>query len=234
LPLRVVVDPGPGSAASARNHGVAATRCRDVLFVDADDTVSNGYVAAMRRALQGNELVCARMDRARLNPRWLVERTATHPQERGQLIVHEFRHLPFAGAGTLGIRRSRFLALGGFSTELRCYEEADLCWRAQAAGVGSPVMVPEAVLHYRLRSSTEQVWRRAKSYGEAQAVLYALHGRYGMPARARHRALAGWLRTLGEAAVLWPDPGRRQRAVWELAVRAGRLSGSLQHGVRYP
>ena len=82
--------------------------------------------------------------------------------------------LPFAGAGTLGIRRSLFQDIGGFDPMLRCYEAADLCWRIQLAGNGPPVFVSEARLHHRLER------------GGSDSGGRPLH-----PGRPRHSCMSG-------------------------------------------
>jgi glycosyltransferase involved in cell wall biosynthesis len=157
LEFRVVL--GHGSTAGAqRNHGVAVSRGALLLFVDADDTVGEGYVRAMADALESHELVCSCVDLTVLNP-WVS--AETHPQQKGP-ITEEMAFLPFAGAGTLGIRRPLFEGIGGFDPSLRCYEEADFCWRIQLAAHEPPAWVPDAKLHYRMERHPAKRWERGR------------------------------------------------------------------------
>lgn len=110
----------------------------------------------MANALESHDLVCSGVDLSLLNP---GVRARTHSQERG--LITSMAFLPFAGAGTLGIRRRLFQDVGGFDPVLRCYEEADLCWRIQLAGDGPPVFVSEARLHYRLKRGRIKQWWKA-------------------------------------------------------------------------
>jgi glycosyltransferase involved in cell wall biosynthesis len=117
------------TAGANRNLGVAESRGRLLLFVDADDTANDRYVDAMATALESHELVCSAVDLELLNP-W--DPSGTHPQQTG--LIQSMDFLPFAGAGTLGVRRSLFEERGEFDLLLRCYEDADLCWRIQLSG----------------------------------------------------------------------------------------------------
>jgi len=117
--------------------------------------------------------------------------TGTHPQQTG-LITGEMAFLPFAGAGTLGIRRPLFEAIGEFDPTLACYEEADLCWRLQSAGHGPPWFVEDATLHYRLERSPGRRWRKAIQFGQTQALLYSRYRRAGMPRGTAREAVAAW------------------------------------------
>jgi GT2 family glycosyltransferase len=199
-----------------------------VLFVDADDTVARGYVDAMAAALESHELVCASVDMETLNP-W--NPGGTHPQATG-LVTAEMGFLPFAGAGTLGIHRSLFEAVGGFDPLLPCYEEADLCWRLQLAGHAPPAFVPQARLHYRLAEDRTRRWRKAMTFGRTQVLLYSRFRRAGMPRESVGRAAAAWVDLARSAA--GRAGGRSGSGVgWHAAVRVGRLVGSIRHGVAY-
>ncbi len=71
--LRRVDASGRVGASHARNVGVRAARGDHLLFVDADDVVSAGYLQAMHQALLGAPLTAGRLDVGALNvvrPRW--------------------------------------------------------------------------------------------------------------------------------------------------------------------
>lgn len=225
LDLVVVVARGPATAGASRNTGVAAARGELLLFVDADDTVGDSYVRAIADALASHALVCGRIDLEALNPDVSVR---THPQSSGP-ITAEMGFLPFAGAGTLGVRRSVLEAIGGFDPSLPCYEEADLCWRLQLAGHEPPAFVPDAVLHYRVDPVPANRWRKALAFGRAQALLYRRYRSAGMPRESVRAAVRAWLRLMRG----WLSVPRQGGIGWQTGVRIGRLEGSIRHWVPY-
>jgi glycosyltransferase involved in cell wall biosynthesis len=178
LPRLVVIDassePGCGPA---RNRGVEHSVGSKILFVDADDEISADYVAAMAVALDTAELVCARIGFERLNSSWVRSVWEQQWQQDGPL--NDFGFLPYAGSGTLGIRRSLFEEIGGFELA-GPFEEADLCWRIQLADHSAPVLVPGAVLQYRLPGTLRDWYRRGLNYARGQRVLHQLYGDRGM------------------------------------------------------
>ncbi len=229
LELRVVRAKEGAPAPANRNAGVAASRGPFLLFVDADDTVNGTYVRAMARALASHELVCSSVDMELLNP-W--NPGGTHPQRAG-LITAEMSFLPFAGAGTLGIRRSLFEEIGGWDPSLRFYPEADLCWRIQRAGHEPPALVPDATLHYRLDPTRRGGWRRTVGLGRTQPLLYRRYRRAGMPREPFLDVVRAW------SSLVW---GLLRRAIgrptpkglgFQAAIRIGRLQGSLRYRVPY-
>jgi GT2 family glycosyltransferase len=225
LSLRIIPSQRGRTAGAQRNIGVAASHAALLLFVDADDVVSSGYVRTMAEGLASNGIVCSRVDMSTLNP-WL--RSVT--DRTGPITAMGF--LPFAGAGTLGIRRSLFEEVRGFDTSLARYEEADLCWRIQLAGGEAPAFVPDAVLHYRRPRGALKRLHTAFSYGHAQASLYARFRHRGMPRASLRRAMVVWItfpwRLLRGSVNRSATPVVRQAAM-----RLGRVWGSLRHGVRY-
>ena len=226
LQLRIVTgDPG-ASAGGQRNRGAALSRGRELLFIDADDVVAEGYISAMAAALESQEFVCSRQDVQKLNP-W---------NPRGAIFGRELNRsmgfLPFSGAGTLGIRRSLFERVGGFDPLLKCYEEADLCWRLQLSGHNPPIFVASAVLHYRLQPDRTKRWRKAVVYGRTEALLYRRYRNMGMPREKMIAVVVAWFRLMSR----WvsrltgrPEPG----LAYETSLRIGRLQGSLRYRVAY-
>lgn len=228
LRLSVVKAGAKATAGANRNTGVAVSRGTTLLFVDADDTVQDGYIRAMARALQAHDLACSRIDLKPLNP---TVPAPSHPQNTG-LITAEMKFLPFAGAGTLGIRRSLFEAIGGLDPSLPCYEEADLCWRLQLAGNEPPVFVADAVLNHRLEPVLMKRWRKAVTFGRAEALLYRRYRNAGMPRESIATAVTTWFRLLRRLLRLLTGSHERGLA-WEMGLRTGRLRGSFRYRVPY-
>lgn len=166
LDLRVVdatARPGPGYA---RNRGVRSARGPAVVFLDDDDEAGPGYVDAMAHALRSHKVVSARLDMRTLNARWIYEQKWASPLEEPTPD-----RPPSTIAAAMGVDRASFDEVGGFDEQLRTgyYEDIDLCWRLGRLG-HEIVYVPDAVLHYRLRSRGHALARKARylTLGAAQ------------------------------------------------------------------
>ncbi len=168
LPLLRRVDASRARGVSvARNEGTRAARGDRILVCDADDIVCPGWVRALHDALGEHGLVGGPVETRRLSgpsATWvpLPERTVDLPRTWG-------RSYPFGG--NLGYRREVFDAVGGFDEEYPAgAEEIDFAWRAHDAG-HPPVYVPEALLHYRLRTDLRGVLRQQLSSGRGTTML---------------------------------------------------------------
>jgi glycosyltransferase involved in cell wall biosynthesis len=232
--VRVVDASGPCSPGHARNAGAQAARGELLVFVDSDDAVEHGFVAAMGNALAQNEAVIARLRFDKLNPAW-ARATRDYHQTTEPLSWWLASYLPFAYGGTIGIRRRLHEAIGGFDTELvPAGEDVDYCWRLGQAGV-TLAFVPEAVVQYRLRTRLPDLYRQARGYGESWAYLYRKHRPRGLPSvdhRVR-RSLVAWARSFRHAVLAF----RRERAArlaWDVGWRVGTLRGWIKHGVLLP
>lgn len=201
-------------AAAARNVGVGASSYDYLLFVDADDVVEADYVEHMVRGLNDHSLVLARIDSSRLNPSWASDAWVARSQLTA--VPAQLAAVPIFGAGVIGIRRSTFVALGGFDAALKvAAEDNDLEWRAKAAGI-SPAFIHEAVLHYRLRATVsgtlKQQYRRGRGTVEVRR-------RHGKSCAVSWRAVLGGVRR----AVWGPTSGARLGGLTALARQLGKL-----------
>jgi GT2 family glycosyltransferase len=206
--LTVITATERQGSAYARNAGARAASGDLLLFVDHDDVPGDGYVRAMVRALSEHRLVCGRLEGDRLNPEWS---TRLRPLPQDSEPIAEFGFLPWGSGGTLGVRRDLFEELGGFQ-ELPYVDDIDFCWRAQLRGA-QLAFVPDAVLHYRHRSTVWAMFKQARFWGAAEYRLQRRYRAYGAPdthspwewetwrplvrhiPRLRHRAGRAWLAT---------------------------------------
>jgi GT2 family glycosyltransferase len=229
LPSLQVVD---ASDRRGRQHACnrgAASAPNAVVFVDADDEVAPGFVAAVGDALERHPIVAVRIDHETLNHDWALD-GRSDAQVRG--LQDGFGFLPFGSGGTLGARREVFDALDGFAGDMDYAEDVDFCWRAQLAGY-EVAFVPDAVLRYRYRPSLRAMYEQHRNFGRASALLYRTYRDRGMPRRSNAAALSEWgavvkapfrMRTRAEAA-RWSR--RAGRCV-------GRAEGSMRQRVWFP
>lgn len=223
LPVKVKVGPEQGMAA-ARLAGVTEARGEALLFLDHDDEIEPGYVAAMGSALDDHQLVAARLDCHTLNPGWVGD---YRPHQQTEAVSNDFR--PFANTGSLGIRRTTFDGLGGFDSSLHGPEDRDLCYRAAFGGI-ELTLVPGAVLRYRYRSDLRSVYRQSVRGGRGTVELYRRYRDRGMPRRLLRAEARRWL----DLAVDLPRHRARvdrARQVHHLGMLVGHLEGCVRSRV---
>ena len=226
--LRVVDASARPGKSYALNEGARAARGRSIVFLDADDVVEPGYLAAMATALKDNAFVAARLDLESLNPPWvLASRPPTETDESGSFLAY----LPSAPGCSLGIWRSVLEEVGGFDDTLMVSDDIDLCWRVQQAG-HTLVSVPDAVVAYRYRDTLRGIFSQARSYGAAVPPLYRRHRARGMPRRSWRMVI----RFHGGALVrLARARSRSDLAACAVLIgfRLGLVKGSIENRVLY-
>lgn len=165
-PLRLIDASARRGPAAARNVGVRYTTAPLIAFCDADDVVGQGWLTAMRAALQQDAFVAGGLEGHRLN---------ANNRASSSWTLDVFRHdilpqLSATSTNNMGIKRVVFEEVGGFEEALRTGEDIDLCWRIQLAG-HQLVHHPEIVLHVRKRDGLRAVFRQAYSYGTGDKQL---------------------------------------------------------------
>ncbi len=226
--LRLVDASDRRGAAHARNVGARAACGEKLAFVDADDMVGEGWVAAMSAALDRHDFVCCRFEAERLNPPWVLKIHRCPQQEGPQQYSHP-PYLSHAGGGGLGVRRVVHEAVGGFDEDLQALEDTDYCWRIQRRGIAL-AFAPDAVVHIRYPQDLRAIYEQARSYAIHNVLLYKRYRALGMPRlswRPGLQALARLPRQWLQAR----DRSARARFVWQLGWHLGRLEGSLRHRV---
>ena len=233
LPSLRVVDAGdrPGQA-HARNAGAAAAKGDALLFVDADDEVAPGWLAAMAAALAEHPFVACRYDNETLNPEWVRE-THLNPQRDGVTVYDYPPYLPHAGGGGLGIRRSLHESVGGFDETLPALEDTDYCWRVQRAGHGL-AFAPDAVVRIRHRLDLRSLFRQGWRFGRWNVAMYKRYRPLGMPRLGVTPGLLRWAKLLLVTPLMLLTRRGRARWTWLMGWRLGRLHGCLAERVLAP
>jgi glycosyltransferase involved in cell wall biosynthesis len=213
------------STGYGRNMGVKASRGEHLVFVDADDAVSPGYVTAMSAALERHPFVTSSLDIASLNPVEWVRDAHGPPWQGSDGPLVFFGFLPGAGPN-VGFQRALFEALGG-APEDRVADDVTLSWDAQLLGGARIHLVREAVYQYRHRDSLGGLFRQAVNWGRSNPLLYKRFRELGMTRRPVRAALADWRRVARQLA------GARDRtALAQGVVRAGLMLGQLRGSIR--
>ena len=179
--LKVVDAAAVRGASHARNMGAKAATTNYLAFCDADDIVGEGWLEALEQAFASHSFLACRLDYEKLN-----NDTANTSQTTG---LQNFRtpFYPFAAGCGLAIRKDIHESVGGFDETIIHLEDADYCIRVQMAD-HPLVFVPEAVVHYRYGTGTEQsffearreTYRKAHNWGYGLATLYLRYRDQGM------------------------------------------------------
>jgi GT2 family glycosyltransferase len=228
IAVRVVDAPDRANASYARNVGVAAAAGHKLLFLDADDEVEPGYVAAMGGALDVHEFVTSRVDVEALNASWVRGCHGTPWQRSG--VERYFDFLPAAGPN-VGICRALYEKVGGYPEEFPFSQDIAFSWRAQLAGA-SLHFVEAAVYRYRFRTTLRALFQQSRNWGASNALLFRTFRASGMPARALRQAARDWEAALAACARA-RDRAEAARSIVQLGMCIGRFEGSLRHGVLY-
>jgi glycosyltransferase involved in cell wall biosynthesis len=179
--LRVVDASDRRGSAHARNVGAQFARGKSLVFVDADDEVGAGYVAAMGAALAEHDFVASRFEIDKLNP-GLIGAKLRNPQDTGLQKIAYPPYLSHAGGSGLGIKRAIHHKVGGFDESLPRLQDTDYCFRVQSLGVRLH-FAARAVVHVRYSSEPAALFRQARLWAEYNELMYR---RYGRGARMAH------------------------------------------------
>jgi glycosyltransferase involved in cell wall biosynthesis len=226
LNLRIVDARERAGAAWATNQGALDASGQKLIFVDADDEVAPGYLAAMASALDLHEFIISAFDHETLNPEWV--RSAYGPFARdpeNPLSVH-FGVLPSAG-GSVGITRAAFEAAGGFPNDFPRMYDIAMSWEVQFAGTALHY-VPDAVYRVRYRSNLLDLYRQGLAGSSCAPLLYKRYRAAGM----RRRTVGDVLRSWSRLVVSLPK-ARTKADFAPLAVQLGRELGRLKGSLRY-
>src|SRR5947207_4908705 len=171
--LRLIEARDRESQSYARNVGIAAAQCEQILLCDADDHVDGGWAAHLLAALTSADSVVGLVvgwDGGSLRPR-------TSGQE---CFEPRFDFLPAFGSNNAAFTKRALTAVGGFDEVIEVGEDIDLSWRMQLAGY-TLACAPRARVFGRERSTAASTFRQTYGYGKGQVALYAKHRSAGMP-----------------------------------------------------
>lgn len=223
VPVRVIDAGQMAGAGHARNQGVSAAAYPKIAFCDADDVVGDSWIVAVAAGLDSATAVGGSLDFDRLNPAWSVG-------SRGRLLASEELPVfdgvfPVLSSCNLGIRRSTFEQLGGFDVGFLRGQDAELSLRLHKAG-HTTLFLPDAVVHYRMRSTLRDIYAQARGWGQVQVALRSIlaDGVHSRPAVRRPRATARSWMWLGARVPLLLSRSGRARWAYVAGTRVGALT----------
>lgn len=229
--LRVIMANSGRGAAFARNLAARQAQGVNLAFVDADDVIAHGWVAAIGEALRTHPFVASRFDITKLNAPWIV---ASRPNSQGEDVqrISYPPYLPHAGGCGLGVRRAIHESVNGFDASMPYLEDTDYCFRIQIQHQIELRLAPEAVVHIRYRSDLRAMFQQARIWAMYNVFL----GRKYRPSLyTRKHHLRGWLNYSRRwRKVLLRLFRIRQQADLAIWLRqAGWLIGLLQGSLKY-
>ncbi|WP_448332502.1 glycosyltransferase [Streptomyces sp. DSM 41534] len=228
--LRVIREAGSGGVNRARNVGCRHSRGRQLLFCDADDLVTPGWMSALVRALETAPAAGGALERRSLNS---AAALAARPPAAVPGLADSFGFLPYPWGANCAVRREVWERLDGFDPAYTYgSDDVEFFWRAQLSGAAL-VFASAAVVNYQLRDRPSDMARQYFRYGRSHPMLYRRFAAAGMPRSSTAGACREWGRLLFHAGDLLRSGTARARWLVRAALRTGRIAGSLRHRVRY-
>jgi GT2 family glycosyltransferase len=224
LRLRVVVAEDRPGAAFARNCGVRCTDADFILHCDADDVLSDAWVATMVRALGQSDVVGGQLRVPEPRDRWWFLNAGLYEQAG----LPQSRGVRFTPSCSLGYRRIVFEELGGFDERLGLFGSEDVAFCHLAQRLGFTIGYAEgASIDYFPRPDRASALKQRFSYGRTETWYRALYTPYELrsPSREIAYSLASVLRSGAQSLSRANDRRQHQVAAW---TRAGRLRGQIE------
>jgi len=214
----------------ARNVGVRSARGDLIVFCDADDEVSEGWLRAIVKASLDSDAVGGATDLTRLNDPVVSSWNSLTMAEDARLAG---RFLPAVGGGNFSIWSDVLTALDGFNENYGYGpEDVDLCWRLQLVGYRLGFS-PQALIHIRSRGDLRSLARQFYGLGRGSPRLYRDFRSEGMPRSSIRSVLKGWAWLLIHLPDLLRDHSRRGNWVRAAATRAGKVVGTIENRTFY-
>jgi glycosyltransferase involved in cell wall biosynthesis len=222
--LTVLSEPKRGKP-YALNRGIDRARGDALVFLDQDDEVCPGYLEAMVRGLQQDDLVGASVDFDSMNPPW-----ARYQGGQTDGLARRRGCLNWSSGAALAARASVAREIR-FRTDNGVSDDIDFCWRAQHRGY-SLGFVPAARVRYRQRTRPIAAFRQGYGYGLSEVLTYLNYRAYGHP-RPDLKIVLWTIKSLLALALRSYSRAHRLRLCYWSGIVVGNLVGSVRWRVLY-
>lgn len=227
--LRIIDATQRRGPAHARNEGVKVAQGETVAFIDADDVIGEGWMAAIAEAAEKHDFIASRFDYRKLREQ-PEQDYCGGTQVKGIQRMWWSPFYPHSGGGGIAIKRELHEAIGGFDTSWLRLQDTDYCIRLYKHGARLR-FASDAVIHIRNRATYKGIFKQAKSWGQYNALLYKRYRNESekLPHPIRSFCRDG-LRALKRAVRGPRTPG----VIYQLGWHVGLLKGSLMYRVAPP
>ena len=208
----------------ARNAGAAAAKGDFLVFCDADDVASLGWLEAMAGSASDADIVGGRLEWETLNDP-VVQ--AWRPQRPMTDLLVDCGFLRYAPGGNMGVWTRVAREIGWDERFKFGSSDHGFAWNAQLAGYRL-AYAPDALMQQRFRSTIWATARQHYRYGRSGPQLQRAFRGAGLEPPDNRAAIREWRRLLSNIPQLWGS--RADRGLWvrAAAVRLGRLDGSVR------
>lgn len=173
--IRQKENQGPGAA---RNLAVQQAKGDIIAFLDDDCLADRNWLRSLAPGFQCPDIaiVGGRVEAADLTNSLAQYEQVMSPLLMGtvQRKVRKGSALSYLPTCNLLIRKTNFLAVGGFDPSLRVGEDVDLCWRVLENGNNGYYLPAGVVYHYH-RARLIPFLHRRYNYGQSEAMLQGRH-----------------------------------------------------------
>jgi len=224
--LRVVPATERADQSYAANAGVAATSASSVVFCDADDVVTPGWLAAVARGLEEHLVVTGPNELDLLNPPWLAETRGRSIEQPSGRFAGIF---PVVRGNNYGVRAEVWDRIGPLNEGFFPVADVEFSLRCWLDGIDI-VGLPDAVVHYRYRSSARELWRQGWGYGSNRPRIARLLRDAAKPRPPRFGGWRSWIMLVLAVPGAVSEHGRA-RLAWLAGNRLGQVAGSVRYRI---
>jgi glycosyltransferase involved in cell wall biosynthesis len=171
--VRVVALPVQQGPAVARNAGAAEARGEVLLFIDADCEAAPDWCQEMLRPLAAADIGGAYGAYRSRQTGWVARLAQAEFEERYARLARR-ESIDFFATHAAAIRRTAFLQMGGFRSDLRGNEDVELAFRLSQGGYRL-AFAPRAVVYHEHPTALRSYLRTKVSRGYWRTLAYAAH-----------------------------------------------------------
>lgn len=227
--LHFVDASGRRGASYARNKGVEVARGETVAFIDADDVIGRGWIAAIAEASESHDFMASRFEYQKL--------CETPEQDYGGgTQIDGIQHMwwppfyPYSGACGIAIRKTLHEEIGGFDEKWPRLQDAEYCIRLHRHGARLQ-FVPDALMHIRNRATYKGIFHQAELWGQYNVLLYK---HYRQEDKKLPHPFKRYIQDACKALKRWIRGPVNSRVMYQLGWHYGLLKGVLMYRVAPP